>query len=75
MKKSQKLALNLFLSNYPKDKTYDEILELVESGHDNILIWKPFTGYYPYEIVEFIVDLQEAIENEYGKQNFVENIS
>lgn len=36
------IALGHYLSEYPEDKTAEEILELIEKEDDSIMLWEPF---------------------------------
>lgn len=50
-------ALESFLSYFPMDKSYGEILQMISDESDEVLIWEPFE----YHDAEFII---ETIENE-----------
>ena len=64
MKKSERIALNTFLSSYPKDiHEYNMILNLIMEGSDLIEIWEPFFGHELDEICQHIDTLKSEIDN------------
>lgn len=63
MKYCERVALNTFLSEYPRqNKTYDEILLMVEEQDPEILIWSPFDNYEIDDVIEYIENLKRDID-------------
>ena len=63
----EKFALDNYLSSYPEDKTFFEILEMVEDHeNDDVLVWDPFFYLEPEEVGGLIVDMAENL-----KENFI----
>jgi hypothetical protein len=62
---AETFALNQWLSDYPADMTYNEIISQIESDdyldHD-IVIWEPIEDYSGEEIAEIIHDTRRAFE-------------
>jgi hypothetical protein len=58
-------ALNQWLSDYPADMTYNEIINQIESDdyldHD-IVIWEPIENYSGANIANIINDTRRAFE-------------
>jgi hypothetical protein len=63
MKVSERFALGQWLSDYPDDKTYDEVLEMIEEEHDDIILWEPIENYPPESVIEIIDDTRSSFEN------------
>jgi len=62
---AQTFALNQWLSDYPTNMSYDEIIAQIESddylGHD-IVIWEPIEHYSGANIADIIDDSRRAFE-------------
>lgn len=63
MKVSERFALGQWLSDYPDDKTYDEVLEMITEEHEDILLWEPIENYPPESVIEMIDDTRSSFEN------------
>ena len=63
MKVSERFALNQWLSDYPEDKTYDELVDLITEQHDDVLIWETIENWPVEDIVCVIEDTRRAFEN------------
>ena len=63
MKTSERFALNEWLNDYPHDKTYDEIIELMESDDcEEITPWYLVEDHLPNQIIEFIENTRMHFE-------------
>jgi predicted nucleotide-binding protein (sugar kinase/HSP70/actin superfamily) len=63
----EKFALDNYLSSYPEDKSFFEIIEMVEDHeNDDVLVWDPFFYLDPEEVGSLIVDMVENL-----KENFI----
>jgi len=58
-------AVNHYLSEFPEGKTFEEILELVEEGDDEVIIWQPFENYHPKDVAQYIRDLCVSLAQEF----------
>jgi len=59
MKTSERFAINEWLSDYPEDKTYDEIIDMMvgdedEWTHDQITVWQTVEHFTLRQVAEFI---------------------
>ena len=55
-------ALNEYLSSYPNDKSFDQILELIERDDNDVLVWEVYQNSDRYSIVTLIMDLHFNLE-------------
>lgn len=51
---AERFALDEWLSDYPQDVSYEEVLKLILIGSDEISVWAVAEGYPEYQIVEMI---------------------
>jgi len=54
MKHSQRFALNEWLSEYPRDASYDEVIELLLEEEELVAVWQWFEHIPAREIIENI---------------------
>ncbi len=64
MKLSEQFALNQWLTDYPENLTYDEVIDLMlgdedEWGHDEITVWQTVEHFTLRQVVEFIEDTRK----------------
>ena len=72
MKTSEQFALNQWLTDYPDNLTYDEVIDLMmgdedEWTHDEITVWQTVEHFTLRQVVEFIEDTRKhfaAVTNE-----------
>lgn len=63
MKISERFALNQWLSDYPDDKTYEQILLLVtQDDMDKVTPWYLVENTNVYDLMEIIEDTRKAFE-------------
>jgi hypothetical protein len=62
MKHSQRFALNHFLSEYPQDLPFDEIVELILEEDEQVGVWDIAENYGRAGLVEMIDDLRHHFE-------------
>jgi hypothetical protein len=62
MKHSQRFALNHFLSDYPQDLPFDEIVELILEEDEQVGVWDIAENYGRASLVEMIDDLRHHFE-------------
>lgn len=63
MKVSERFALGQWLSDYPDDKTYDEVLSMITEGHDDVTLWEMIEYDTPDRVIEIIEDTRSSFEN------------
>ncbi len=63
MKVSERFALGQWLSDYPDDKTYEEVLALITEEHEDVILWEPIENYPPESVIEMIDDTRSSFEN------------
>ena len=65
--KAEFIALGTFLSSWPDNLSFDEVLESMERlgvydlDDDGISIWQPFEDYPPNEVSDHILTLHDHI--------------
>ena len=67
MTNSQHFALNQWLTSYPKNLTYDEIITVLNNPDnewtiDDIWVWELVEGCNLNQVAEFIEDTRKAFE-------------
>lgn len=73
---AETFALNQWLSDYPTDMSYEQIIDSLDSDayieSDDIAVWQPIEDYSGHKIAEIIEDTREAfIRNVTGILNEV----
>lgn len=63
MKVSERFALGQWLSDYPDDKTYEEVLDLITEEHEDVILWEPIENYPPESVIEIIDDTRSSFED------------
>jgi len=63
MKVSERFALGQWLSDYPDDKTYDEVLALITEEHEDVILWETIENYPPESVIEMIEDTRSSFED------------
>jgi len=72
MDKYQAFALSIFLSDYPDDMSYDEIMDLMASDTwavDGITVWEPFENNTLDQVADFIKDTVKTAKHFFGGKN------
>ena len=65
--KAGNIALSNFLSNYPDDMCYDDIIDLLLTESEDavlehdISIWEPFERHSNFDIARYIEDLRATV--------------
>lgn len=59
----QKIALDYHLSEYPKYKSFEEILDMVEEGKEDVLICASFTYWGTDYLLDMIYSLAKCIDS------------
>lgn len=58
----ERVSLNHHLTSYPKNKSYEDIIELISLNDNTILTWEKFEN--DPDLIESIDYLKNDIENE-----------
>lgn len=62
----ERFALTEYLADFPNDKSYEEILQMLLAGQhkydDEILVWEAIEDYPRQDIVNIIDSLKESLE-------------
>ena len=51
---AERFALDEWLSNYPEDVSYSEILDMIQGGTEDVSVWAIAEGYPEYQIIQMI---------------------
>ena len=62
METSERFALNEWLSDFPEDKTFDEIIDLIYEEDESINPWEPVENYSAARLVQIISDTKTHFE-------------
>lgn len=62
MRVSERFALNEWLSDYPPEKTYDEVIDLLRDYDDQVTVWHWFEAMPPSELIENIDNTQQHFQ-------------
>jgi hypothetical protein len=63
MKHSERFALDHFLSRYPRDLPFDEVIDIIhDDEEDQISVWDLAENCSKYSLVEMINDLRHHFE-------------
>ena len=70
MKTSEQFALNQWLSDYPDDLSYEEIIKILNTSENNcvestigdIWVWEVLENYPFDQVAQFIEDKRQAFE-------------
>jgi hypothetical protein len=72
MKQSERFALMEWLSEFPDDKTYDEIMEMMRDfnhtwTHEDLSVWEVVENYELSEVADMIENTRMHFENANGE--------
>lgn len=62
MKFSERFALDEHLSDYPRDKTFDDVIDMIIANDEAISVWQVMENLPMYEIAENIDNTREHFE-------------
>lgn len=65
MKQSELFALNHYLSFFPENESFDEVLTLIENEDESVGVWEPFENYPVNEVVDFISHMASSVEEKF----------
>lgn len=58
----ERFACAEYLSAFPDDVTFDEVMEMLLDRNDEVLVWEAFDREHPSNVYEFICNLRELLE-------------
>jgi hypothetical protein len=62
MTKSERFALMQWLSNFPEDMSYAEVLDRLEGGNDDVVVWETLEEYPVDMVIDTIEGTRMAFE-------------
>ena len=62
METSERFAINEWLSDYPEDKTFDEIMDLIYEEDESITPWELVENYPAADLIEIIYNTKIHFE-------------
>lgn len=62
METSERFAVNEWLSDYPEDKTFDEIMDLIYEEDESITPWELVENYPTADLIEVIYNTKIHFE-------------
>lgn len=63
MTHAETFALSQWLSEYPDNLSYAEIIEMLLTGDDQVTVWHLVEGYNADDVWEFIDDTRRSFES------------
>jgi len=58
----ENFALASFLTAWPEDTSYEEVLMMIENNSPDVDIWEPFENHAREFVIEQIRNMKEALE-------------
>ena len=62
MKTSERFAINEWLSEYPEDKTYDEIIDLIYEEDESVIPWELVENHPPADLIQSMYNTKTHFE-------------
>jgi len=59
MKIEELFALDNMLSTYDHEKTFDQVLDDIETNSDDVTVWEPFENHEEKFVIETIVSIKD----------------
>jgi hypothetical protein len=69
MNKYQTFALGHFLSDYPDDASFDQIIELVEQEDEAIMHWEPYESFWGEHLATMITGMARALKEQFNEKH------
>ena len=57
----ERFACGEYLSAFPNDVTFDEVMQMLLDRNDEVLVWEAFEHEHPSNVYEFISNLRDAL--------------
>lgn len=67
MNKYQTFAVGHFLSDYPDDTSFDQIIELVEQEDETIRHWEPYESFWGEHLADMITGMARSLEETFNE--------
>lgn len=61
----EQCALQEYLTDFPWDCSYEQILLMVEREDDRVIVWEPFTHFRGERVIELIDNLKDTLERNF----------
>lgn len=61
----EQCALQEYLTDFPWDCSYTQILKMVEEDDDRVIVWEPFTHFRGETVVKYIENLKDSLERRF----------
>lgn len=61
----EQCALQEYLTEFPWDCSYEQILIMVERDDDRVIVWEPFAHYRGEQVVKFIDNFRDTLERNF----------
>jgi hypothetical protein len=58
-------SVNQYLSSYPDDMSYSDILDGLEKESPDIIVWEPFEYFDPLAVMDFIRNTKNHLQNQF----------
>jgi hypothetical protein len=62
MNKAERFAINEWLSDYPEDKTFDEIMDLIREDDESVTAWELVEHHPAADLIEIIYNTKMHFE-------------
>ena len=62
MEASERFAINEWLSDYPNDATFDEIMDLIREDDESVTAWELVEHYPAADLIEIIYNTKMHFE-------------
>jgi len=62
MNQAERFAINEWLSDYPEDKTFDEIMDLIREDDESVTAWELVENYPAADLIEVIYNTKMHFE-------------
>jgi len=61
----EQCALQEYLTDFPWDCSYEQILKMVEEDDDRVIVWEPFTHFRGETVVGHIENLKDSLKRRF----------
>ena len=58
----EQFAVNQFLSYYPENTSFEEIIEMMRDYNEDVIVWEPFFDADPEDVILSIENMVEDLE-------------
>ena len=65
MKPSEMFALRMYLTSFPENDSFDDVLAKLDMKRQDVIVWEPFKNYTTEELADLIFDSVVRIESHF----------